>query len=137
MTEKLKTIKIIHLFLCAGIIAIYVLMGNLTQPETLKMPVINSASMVYLALPILAFLIGNFLYKSQIKKVTRESSLDQKFMMYQTASIMRWSIIEGLTLVLLFLQPDFIAFGLLMIMYLLFLRPSEDQFKRDFDNTHL
>lgn len=137
MTEKLKTIKIIHLFLCAGIIAIYVLMGNLTHPETLKMPVIDSASMVYLALPILAFLMGNFLYKSQIKKLTRESSLNDKFMMYQTASITRWSIIEGLTLVLLFLKPDFIAFGFLMIMYLLFLRPSEDQFKRDFEHARL
>lgn len=137
MTEKLKTIKIIHLFLCAGVIAMYIFMGNLTHPETLKMPVIDSTSMVYLAIPIIAFLMGNFLYKSQIKKGTSESSLNEKFMMYQTASITRWAIIEGLTLVLLFLKPDFIAFGLLMIMYLLFLRPSEDQFKRDFDNTHL
>jgi len=137
MTEKLKTIKIIHLFLCAGVIAMYVFMGNLTQPETLKMPVIDNASMVYLVIPVLAFFMGNFMYKLQIKKVTSNTSLNDKFMIYQTASIIRWSIIEGLAFVLLFLQPNFIVFGFLMIIYLLFLRPSEDQFKRDFEHTRL
>lgn len=56
-------------------------------------------------------------------------SLEDKFPLYQTASLIRWSVIEGAAFLLLFLNKDFMIFGILLILYLVFIRPTEDKIK--------
>jgi hypothetical protein len=131
MQEKLKTLKIIHLAICGGVLVAYIILGQITSLDALKLPVINNDSIIYLLIPFAAFLASNGLYKFQLKKGNPKLSIEENLPIYQTASIIRWAILEGAALVLLVLKKDFIVFGLLIIVYLFLIHPSEDKIKRD------
>lgn len=130
MHEKIKTIKTIHFAVCAGVIFAYIFAGDISI-ETLKIPTIDSSSIAFLMIPVLAIVVGNFLFKSQLKKVDPKLKLEDNLAIYQTASLIRWAILEGAAFMLLFINPDFAAFGILVILYLIFLRPTEESIKRD------
>ncbi len=127
MKKKVKMIQIIHLALCAGLVIAYLLIGKLTALESIPFPEINASNMVYAFAPIVAIILGNQLYHMQIKSVDNSLSLEEKFPTYQTASIIRYAILEGTAFLILFIRPDFILFGVLIILYLMFLRPTEDK----------
>ena len=137
MTEKLKTIKTIHLAICAGVIIAYFMIGDLSSLENLEMPIINKASVIYLLIPISSIFLSNLLYKSQVKNIDSKLKLEEKIPFYQTASIIRLAILEGAAFLILFLKPDFLIFGILIIVYIIFLRPTETQFRKDFENTRV
>ena len=136
MQEKIKTLKIIHLALCAGLIMAYIIIGQITSFEALKLPEIDNDSIVYLLIPFMAFSISNLLFKSQLKKAHPKASLEENLPVYQTACIMRWAILEGAAFVLLILKKEFIVFGILLIAYLLFLHPTEEKIKKDLNISH-
>tara|TARA_R110002049_G_scaffold108455_1_gene256744 strand:+ start:25582 stop:25995 length:414 start_codon:yes stop_codon:yes gene_type:complete len=137
MAEKLKIVKIIHLAICAGVIFAYILLSDLSVLADLKFPVIDGSSYIYLMIPVIAILAGNYLYKSQIKKVDSNLKLEDKIPFYQIATIMRLALLEGAAFLILFVKPDFIVFGILIILYIIFIRPTENQFRRDFENPRL
>ena len=136
MQEKIKTLKIIHLALCAGLIMAYIIIGQITSLEALKLPVIDNDSFVYLSFPITAFLASFGLFKFQLKKVNPKLTLEENLPVYQTACIMRWAIIEGAAFMLLILKKEFIVFGILLIVYLLLLHPTEEKIKKDLNISH-
>lgn len=131
MTEKIKTLQIIHLAVCAGTILAYFLLGELSIEKLKNIPVIDSSSIVYIFIPILAFVLSTFLFKSQLKQIDPKLKTEDKLPVYQTASIMRWAVLEGAAFLILFLKPDFILFGILIIIYLIFLRPTEERINND------
>ena len=131
MTEKIKTLQIIHLAVCAGTILAYFLLGELSIEKLKNIPVIDSSSIVYVFIPILAFVLSTFLFKSQLKQIDPKLKTEDKLPIYQTASIMRWAVLEGAAFLILFLKPDFILFGILIIIYLIFLRPTEERINND------
>lgn len=130
MTEKIKTLQIIHLAICAGTIIAYFIVGDISL-ETLHVPIIDSASVLYLVIPILAFVLSSILFKAQLKQIDPKLKLEDKLPIYQAASIMRWAVLEGAAFLILFLKPEFILFGILLIVYLIFLRPTEDRITND------
>lgn len=130
MAEKIKTLQIIHLAVCAGTILAYYFIGELSI-EKLKLPTISSISLIYASIPVLAFVISSFLFKSQLKQIDPKLKLEDKFPIYQTASIMRWAILEGAAFIILFLGSDSLLFGILIIIYLIFLRPTDDRIHND------
>lgn len=134
MTEKIKTLQIIHFAICAGTIIAYFFVGEISL-EKLKIPAISTLSIIYTLVPILAYIISTFLFKSQIKQIDPNLKLENKIPFYQAASIMRWAILEGAAFILLFLKPDYILFGFLIIIYLLFLRPTEERIKNDLSDN--
>jgi hypothetical protein len=69
--------------------------------------------------------------------IDKKLKTEEKIPYYQTASIIRLAILEGAAFLILFLKPDFLLFGILIILYIIFLRPTEQQFRRDFENTRL
>ena len=131
MTEKIKTLQIIHLAVCAGTILAYFLLGELSIEKLKNIPVIDSSSIVYVFIPILAFVLSTFLFKSQLKQIDPKLKTEDKLPVYQTASIMRWAVLEGAAFLILFLKPDFILFGILIIIYLIFLRPTAERINND------
>ena len=131
MTEKIKILKIIHLAICAGMILAYIFAGQFTI-EQLKGQQIDSDDLVYLAIPFAAFFLSNFMFKSQLKQVDSRSTLEEKLPIYQTASIIRWAILEVGAFLILFMKPDLLIFGIILILYLVFLRPSEEKIVSDF-----
>lgn len=136
MQEKIKTFKIIHLALCAGLIMAYIILGQITSLEALKLPVLDNESFVYLSFPIAAFLASFGLFKSQLKKANPKASVEENLPVYQTASIVRWAILEGAALLLLILKKEFILFGILIIVYLLLLHPTENRIKKDLEKQN-
>jgi uncharacterized membrane protein YoaK (UPF0700 family) len=133
MTQKIKTLQIIHLAICAGIIIVYFMIGNLSM-ESLTIKSVDSSEIIYVAIPIVAFFLSNFLFKSQLKQANTKLKLEDNFPIYQTASIIRWAILEGAAFLILFLCPKFQLFGILVIAYLVFLRPTEERVNRDLQN---
>lgn len=133
MTEKIKTLQIIHLAVCAGTIVAYYFLGELSV-EKLNIPNIDSSSLVYVFIPVLAFVLSTFLFKSQLKQIDPKLKTEDKLPIYQAASIMRWAILEGAAFLILFLKPDFVLFGILIIIYLIFLRPTEERVNNDLNN---
>lgn len=132
MKEKIKALQTIHLAICGGVIIAYATIGKFSI-ETLKIETIDSSEIVYLLIPVMAFVLSNFLFKMQLKQVNPKQDLLEKLPVYQTASIIRWAILEGAAFVLLILKPDFMVLGILIIVYLLFLRPTEDKITVDFE----
>jgi hypothetical protein len=134
MNEKIKTLQIIHLAICAGTIIAYYIIGDLSL-EMLHVPVIDSTSIIYLAIPVLAILLSNMLFKAQLKQIDPKLKLEDKMPIYQAASIMRWAVLEGAAFLILILKPDFILFGVLVLIYLIFLRPTTEKIENDLSNT--
>lgn len=134
MTEKLKSLKLIHLGICIAIIMVYIFVGQFTL-EQLKGQEIDSEDLVYLAIPIAAFFLSNFMFKSQLKQVDSKASLEENFPAYQTASIIRWAILEGAAFFILLMKPDLLIFGILIILYLAFLRPTEEKMSSDIQSN--
>lgn len=134
MTQKIKTLQTIHLAICAGIIVAYFMIGNLSM-ETLKIKSIDSSEIIFVAIPILAFVFSNFLFKSQLKQANPKLKPEENLPIYQTASIIRWAILEGAAFLILFVSPKFQLFGLLIIAYLAFLRPTEERINNELQNS--
>ncbi|WP_426090478.1 MFS transporter [Flavobacterium sp. DSR3-2] len=126
MNEKIKVLQIIHLAISAGTVIAYLFIGQLSI-ESLKIEFIDSSDLIYFAIPILAFFVSNFLFQSQLKQVDVKLKPEDNLPIYQTASIIRWAILEGSALFFLFLKQDLLILGILIIVYLLFLRPTEDR----------
>ncbi|MFT3796326.1 MFS transporter [Flavobacterium sp.] len=134
MVQKLKTLQTIHLAICAGMAVAYVFAGNLSIEVLTVLPVVDAASAIYLVIPIAALFLSHYLFKSQLKKLDPKASLEDKFPTYQTASIMRWAILEFAAFLILFQKPEFITLGIGIILYLIYLRPTEDRINNDFQN---
>lgn len=134
MTEKIKTLQIIHFAICAGTILAYFFVGEISI-EKLKIPELSTIGIIYTLIPILAYIISTFIFKSQIRQIDPKLKLEEKLPFYQAASIMRWAILEGAAFILLFLTPDYIVFGILIIVYLIFLRPTEERIKSDLSDN--
>ena len=45
---------------------------------------------------------------------------------------MRWAILEGGAFLILFMKPDLLIFGIVLILYLVVLRPTEQKIVSDF-----
>lgn len=134
MTQKIKTLQIIHLAICAGIIVVYFMIGNLSM-ESVTIKSVDSSEIIYVAIPVLAFVLSNFLFKSQLKQANPKLKPEDNLPIYQTASIIRWAILEGAAFLILFLCPKFLLFGILVIAYLVFLRPTEERINSDLQNN--
>ena len=130
MEEKLKVIKIIHLALCAGLVMAYILVGNVTSIN-FNMPPLSQSNIIYVLIPVIAYVFSNFMFKTQLKNADRKLKPEDNMALYQTASIIRWAILEGAAFIILFLNKDFILFGILIIIYLALIHPTEDRIKSD------
>ncbi|WP_375238556.1 MFS transporter [Aurantibacter sp.] len=132
MKEQLRVLKVIHFALCAGlIIGYYLLSGLKSISDLLIFLKITSGNIIYIFIPIVAFIISNLIFKQKLKVISPSSTEQQKIIEYQSASIIRWAILEGSAFALLILQKDFILFGILIIIYLIMIRPTEDKVKNE------
>ncbi len=136
MTEKIKTLKIIHLAICAGTIMGYLFVGNISI-ETINAQSINSSDYIYFTIPIIAFFLSNFLFKSQLKQVDTKLKPEDNLPIYQTASIVRWAVLEAAAFFILFMKENLLLLGIIIIAYLVFLRPTEDRINRDLSNLKI
>lgn len=130
MEEKIKTLKIIHLAICAGMILAYLFAGNFSI-EQLKGKTINSDDFIFLTIPIIAFFLSNFIFKTQLKQIDSRLDIEVKLPLYQSACIIRWAILEGAAFLILFMKSDLLIIGIILISYLIYLRPTDRKIIND------
>ncbi|MEX6627059.1 MFS transporter [Tenacibaculum salmonis] len=124
INQKIKTLKIIHLALIAGVTLAYFLMGDFKNILKIE---IDDASLIYSFIPAVAYVLSNFIFKNTLKGIKKESTDDEKFAIYQSASIFKWAILEIACFLILLLKPDFILFGVILLFYMILLAPKEDK----------
>ena len=124
MEQKIKTLKFIHLSLVAGVTLFYFLMGDFKNIFNLQ---IDNSDLPYSFIPAIAYVFGNILFRNTLKKIDRENSTDEKLAMYQTASIMRWAVIEGACFAIVVLKPKLLLFGVILLIYMILLAPRKNQ----------
>ncbi|MGB0892181.1 MAG: MFS transporter, partial [Flavobacteriaceae bacterium] len=56
---------------------------------------------------------------------------EAKMIKYQSASIIRWGILEAGAFLILILKPELILFGLLILIYLLLVRPTKTKIESE------
>ena len=130
MKQKISTLRMIHLAICGATIMLYLVLGNFSM-ALLDFPTLGSSSSYILAVPLVAFILSTYLFKMQLKRVDREKSLEENMGVYQTASIIRLAILEGAAFIILLMAPEFILFGIFIIMYMLYLIPTEPKIETD------
>lgn len=128
LKTAIKFLKIIHIAFCTGIIIMYLIFG-FDALKSLYFPDLNSSNFVYVLIPIAAYILSDFLFKLELKKIEPLQGLNKKFVIYQTASIFRWTVLEIAAFLILFLYPRFIILGVFIIIYMMYLRPSNAEFK--------
>lgn len=130
MKEKFQPIKIIHIGLCLGVALAYFFVGDLMDLD-IGQVTFDKSSLIYLLIPIAAFYLSKLLYKQLLSNIDRSLEPEAQLPAYQTASLIRWAVLEGAAFIILFMKKEFILFGILLILYMAFLRPTEDGMKRD------
>nr|BFF36505.1 hypothetical protein BACT7_13670 [Tenacibaculum mesophilum] len=124
MNQKIKTLKIIHLALIAGITLAFTFLGNF---KTMFDMVIDDSSLFYAFIPAIAYVSSNFIFKNMLRNIQKDASNEEKLAIYQSASIARWAIIEGACFLILILKPDFLLLGVILLIYLILLAPKKAQ----------
>ena len=124
MNQKIKTLKIIHLALIAGVTLAYFIIGDFKNILNLE---IDDSSLIYSFIPAVAYVLSNFLFNKTLKNIKENSSDDENFAIYQSASIIKWAVIEGACFLILFLKPDFILFGVILLFHMILLAPKEEK----------
>lgn len=130
MKEDLKALKIIHMAISTGTILIYIVMVSLSIVG-LKIPSFDQGNLIFLALTIVALFLSYSAFKFHLKRVDLKASLAEQFPIYRLASIYRWGILEGVAILIILFKPDLMIFGILIIINLVFLGPSEERMKTD------
>ncbi len=130
MKEKINALKFIYLAICGGTILIYILLGNISW-ETLNFPSTNSPSNYFIAIPLIAFVLGNLIFKSQLKQTDKNKNVEENLGIYQTASLTRLAILEAAAFIILLWAPEYLMFGIFVIIYMIFLMPTKARIKTD------
>ncbi len=118
MKAKFRTFIIIYAALLSGII----LMAVITKAvdfETIFQ--LSEEELPWLFLPLAAVMLSEFLYRNSMKEMATQTDENGRFGVYQSASIVRWAILEGTAIVCIVMPgiPD-INILIMVAFYLLF-----------------
>ena len=130
--QQIKTIQIIHIALTLGVTLAYFFLSELTSFNDLFiLPEIDKNSIYIGIIPIVAYISSNIIFRSMLSKIDRKLKIEANLGAYQTASLIRWAILEGAAFLIIMSKPEFILFGAMLIIYLALLRPSERTITQD------
>lgn len=147
----ISTISVIHLGLLSGIIAFGTVIYfenddwiiNYTETENIFFFIVPIMS-------VCGILIGNILFDAQIKRLAPKNSLSEKLIGFQTASIIRYALIEapallGIISSMLSGNLFYLLISSLLAAYFYSLKPTKDkieqslnfspELKRQFDRS--
>jgi len=137
--EYLKSLNILFLALLMGqvsfaAITYYLNIGVEPQTGVTR----NMLIIVALFLMMNGFVLGNFLYKNQIRRVRDFNTLNFRLGGYRSAFILRLALLEGASLfsiVAYLLTADliFMVIAGLIVAYFIFLRPNVNKIAMDLD----
>jgi hypothetical protein len=130
--QQIKTLQTIHLALTLGVTFAYFFLSDLTSFNDLFiLPVIDKNSIYIGIIPIVAYVLSNVVFRMMLRQVDKKLKVASNLGAYQTASLVRWAILEGAAFYIIFNNTEFILFGAMLIIYLALLRPSETTITND------
>ncbi|WP_318309720.1 hypothetical protein [Flagellimonas crocea] len=128
-----KMMSILHI----GILATPIILGILFYVEAKKTELSFSVSddMFLAIVPIMSIcciLLGDFLFKKITGSLPREMELLTKLTRFQTASIVKYALIEGAAIFCMVIFTNtqnltYLLIGALIVLYLLFQRPTKQK----------
>lgn len=131
----LKTLTIIHTALCAGLILFAVFAYYQNDDFTARMD--PQAIFIYLV-PIVAvagYFLSQVLFKKQIQAISSEEQLSAKLGKYQSASLIKYALLEGpgfLALIAYFWSGNalYLVIAIALVAYLFVQRPTAEKIKK-------
>ena len=113
MKEKFRTFIIIYAVLLSGIV-MAAIFTEAFDWETIFH--ISEEQLPWLFIPVGAITLSEFLFRKTMKQIDRKKTDENtRLGIYQTASIIRWAILEGAALVCILL-PGIPAINILLII---------------------
>lgn len=135
----LKTLTLIHAALVFGLVAFGAVsyfygVGFVGQFEVHGDPFIYIIPMV----AMLGYFGSKILFKKQLETIEKSDSLASKLAKYQTASIVKYALIEGPTILALVIFMDngytlYFSIAICLVLYLAVQRPTKDKLIQDLD----
>jgi len=125
MKEKFTIIRTIYFALLAGIILAFIF-GQEVSLETIGE--ISEKQYVYLLIPIVGIIGSQLLFEFNIKKLKSNNENKHKVGEYQTASLMRWAVLEGAAFYSIFNDEAPQINAVIIIAYFFLIRPTFDKF---------
>ncbi len=128
MEQHLKSLKILHFAFSAGATMAYLFVGDILN---IRAPKFEGEIMYYIFIPAIAVLASNFIFKNAISKIEAKKTISEKMSAYKTASIIRWAILEGAAFFILFVKPELVLFGVLLLLYLFLVKPTKEKIETE------
>ena len=125
MKEKFKVFASIYAFLLGAMILAIVFAGDIDYNNLLN---ISESQYPYLAIPFVAIAASEFLYRNKMKEINSNSDENGNTGAYQTASLMRWAVLEGVVFYTLF-NPDVPQINIaIVLVYFILICPRYSKF---------
>ncbi|MCZ4318705.1 hypothetical protein O4H26_06865 [Aequorivita viscosa] len=133
----LKTFSIIHVALVIGVSLFGIVAYTLTENQ--KFSLDYSGDAMFFVVPLIAIagiVVVNFLYRNTIKGLASKDTLMGKLIGIQTASIIKYALLEGPALfgIVAFMNEGnqyFLGISIFLIGWLIMQRPTRDKIERD------
>ncbi|WP_420602624.1 hypothetical protein [Flagellimonas sp.] len=137
----IRTLSIIHLGLIAGPLVFGLIVYFNSQSTHINFS--NTDDMFLIVIPIFALssiFLGNFIFGQSIKNIARTSSLRQKLVRFQTASIIRYALVEAAAffgIIAYYMTGNlvFMLISAILILYFFMLRPTREKIIRTLNLT--
>jgi len=135
----LKILSIIHLALCSGIFIFgFIMFSKMKSTEIILDDSADIFKYIIPSTAIIALFLSIFLFKSQLNSISKNADLKEKLIKYQSASIIKYAVLEGVALFSIVIYTStnnflylLIAAGLLL--YLILQRPTSSKIICDLD----
>lgn len=132
MNSKIKTLQIIHLAMILGQV-FFALIAFFLNKDRAASATEENELLLYIV-PLIAaigVIAGSFMFRKRLAVLSPAASLSEKHALYQGACIMRYAFLQGPSLfaIAIYLMTGnlvFLLFSGLLILYLIYLRPSEN-----------
>jgi DMSO reductase anchor subunit len=121
--------------LVTGVTMAYIVIGQINSLEFFNISKLNNTSLLVVLGVVMVALISNLIYNQVLMQISKTATNQEQFAKYQTANIIRLAVLEGTALLILFLQNDVLFMGLLLIVYMILLRPTENRMKHDLNKS--
>lgn len=132
----IRTLTIIHLGLLAG--PFFFGMVAYFQTENTYLDYTNTTDVFMIVVPLFAvtaIFMGNLLFRQMMKSAIQTDGLRLKLARFQTASLVKYALIEGATLIgiVAFLNTSNLTYFYIsgvLILFLYLLRPTKDKIEQ-------
>ncbi|AFL81815.1 hypothetical protein Aeqsu_2355 [Aequorivita sublithincola DSM 14238] len=133
----LRTFKLIHTALTAGVLVFGVMMFLQTKNQQLNLN--YTGDVMYFVVPFMAvagILAGNYLYGNMLKGLASMKTLREKLNGFQSASVIRYALLEGPAFlgIVAFMNEGnqyYLIFSVLLLGWLIMQRPTKDKVESD------